>query len=448
MVMRAPRSIVLPLLTAALLAAAPAPAGAATEWTAAASFPAGDDVQREPVPRAAIAADGTSALAFTSKSGALMLATAGAGRRFGAPRVVQRTGVGDYAIAAAPGGAFLLAWQDAGNLRVAVRTKAGRAVVRRHFASRPLSAISGVAVAADPKGGYALAERVFPGGSTGARRYRVRARSLDRAGRAVGPVQDLGGGQFGIDARPTQAIAVDGTGRAVLAFRRENPVSAPFGTPEPVLVSVRPHGGAFGAPVALAGPPAADPRVAVGSAGRAAVAFTQIASRGDAGVFGSPLLAGVRPDGSLTGAAGPRLANPRRAFAPSAAFTESGAAVLVFQLKAKPEAFSTEAPVRAVAVDSDGRVGPLQTLTSGRAKEPVAMPVGFGRVLAIWSGRRGIGAAIAHGDGTFKKTAEPKGPPPWSSHTNATNRDLRTAGRYAIFTWARGGRVRAAIRRF
>lgn len=435
-------------MTAALLAAAPATAGAATAWTAAASFPAGDDVQREPVPRAAIAADGTSALAFTSKSGALMLATARAGRRFGTPRVVQRRGVGDYAIAAAPGGAFLLAWQDAGNLRLAVRTKAGRAVVRRHFASRPLSVISGVAVAADPKGGYALAERIFPGDTVGARRYRVRARSLDPAGRPLGPVQDLGGGQFGIDARPTQAIAVDGTGRAVLAFRRENPVSAPFGTPEPVLVSVRPHGGAFGPPVALAGPVAADPRVAVDGAGRAVIAATQVASRGDAGAFGNPVVAGVRADGTLGAPLGPALSNPKRAFGPSVALTTGGAGVLVFALKTKSEPFVTEAPVRAVAFDAAGRLGALQTLTSGRAKEPVAMPLSGGRVLTVWSGRRGIGAALAGRDGRFRRTAEPKGPPPWSSHTNSTNRDLRTAGRYAIFTWARGGRVRAAIRRF
>lgn len=76
------------------------------------------------------------------------------------------------------------------------------------------------------------------------------------------------------------------------------------------------------------------------------------------------------------------------------------------------------------------------------------MSLSGGRVLTVWSGQRGIGAALAGPDGRFRKTAEPQGPPPPSAHTNSTNRDLRTAGRYAIFTWARDGRVRAAIRRF
>jgi hypothetical protein len=51
-------------------------------------------------------------------------------------------------------------------------------------------------------------------------------------------------------------------------------------------------------------------------------------------------------------------------------------------------------------------------------------------------------------DGSFETTAAPKGPPPAPFHSNPTNRDLRTAGRYAIFTWARAGRVRVAVRRF
>jgi hypothetical protein len=128
------------------------------------------------------------------------------------------------------------------------------------------------------------------------------------------------------------------------------------------------------------------------------------------------------------------------------ALTPAGAA-LVFSLKARSEAFATEAPVRAVAIAGDGTVGPLQTLTSARAKEPVAMALSHGRVLVVWSGRRGLGAALAT-NGRFRTTAEPKGPPPAPYHFNSTNRDLRTAGRYAIFTWAVAGRVRVAVRAF
>jgi hypothetical protein len=448
--MRTPRSLVLPVLTAAtLLAAVPAAAPAAPAgWTSAASFAAGDDEQSEPVPRAAIAADGTSAVAFSSKSGALMLATATAGGRFSAPRVIQRTGVDDYSIAATSGGAFMLAWQDAAGLHTVLRTKSGRALVRRAFKSTPVSEINGVTVAADPRGGYALAERLFPFGPRNDRLYGVRVRSLDPAGRMVGAAQDLGAGQFGIDARPTQSLAVGGDGRAVLTFTREVPSSSPLGTPVPVVVSVRPHGGAFSTPVALAGSSTADPRVAVDGAGRAVIAATQVASRGDAGVFGGPIVAAVRPDGTLGAPLGPALRYPGRAFAPSVALTRDGAGVLVFALKTKSEAFATEAPVRAVAFDAAGALGPLQTLTTGRAKEPVAMALSGGRVLTVWSGRKGLGAALAGPDGVFRKTAEPKGPPPPPFHTNSTNRDLRTAGRYAIFTWARDGRVRVAVRRF
>jgi hypothetical protein len=231
----------------------------------------------------------------------------------------------------------------------------------------------------------------------------------------------------------------------VLAFKREAPIGGPFAPAEPVVVATRPHGGTFATPVAVPGPPAADPRVAVRD-GSALVAVTQVASRGDAGSFGTPAVARVLPDGSVGTPVGPALAFPRRAFGPTVAFTPAGAA-LVFALKEKSQPFVTEAPVRAVALNADGTVGPLQTLTNGAAKEPVAMPLSRDRVLVVWSGHKGLGASLAV-DGTFRRTAEPKGPPPPPNHFNSTNRDLRTAGRYAIFTWARAGRVRVAVRGF
>ena len=76
------------------------------------------------------------------------------------------------------------------------------------------------------------------------------------------------------------------------------------------------------------------------------------------------------------------------------------------------------------------------------------MGLSGGRALTVWSGRRGLDARLAGPDGTFRRTAPPRGPPPPPFHTNPTNRDLRTAGRYAIFTWARDGRVRVTVRRF
>lgn len=438
-----PAGLVTLAAAAALLAAAPA-AGAAG-WSKPAGFPAGTDAQREAVPRAAIARDGTSALAFGSRSGALMLATGSRSGRFGAARVIERSGVRDYSIAAASGGAFLLAWEDSDGLHAAVRTKAGRRIVERRYHSGPASEINGVQVAADPQGGWVIAQRVFPHGPRRDRLYGVRAMSLDPAARLLGAVQDLGAGDFGIDARPTQALAVAPDGRAVLTFRRE---AAVFDAPEPVVVATRPHGGAFGAPVELSGDAAADPRVAVGADGRTLIAATQVRSRGDAGAFGNPVVANVSAAGALGLPFGPVLSNPRRAFAPTAVPTSEGRAVLVFQLKTRSEPFATEAPVRAVAIAADGTIGRLQTLTSGRAKEPVAVALSGGRALTIWSGRRGLDARLAGPDGRFRKSAPPKGPPPRPFHSNSTNRDLRTAGRCAIFTWARDGRVRVVVRRF
>ena len=89
-----------------------------------------------------------------------------------------------------------------------------------------------------------MAERQFPRRGS-AKPYRVRALSLDAAGAPVGPPQDLGLGQFGLDARPTQALAVLPDGRAVFVFQRERTT---YGDPQPVVYAVRPHGGAFTAP--------------------------------------------------------------------------------------------------------------------------------------------------------------------------------------------------------
>jgi hypothetical protein len=446
--MRTPTTLLLPLAAAAaLLTFAPAAGAASGPWSKAQGFDAGGHSGREPVPRGAIAADGSSALAFSSKSSALVLSTGSANGRFGAPRVIERRGARDWSIAAAPGGAFLLAWEDSDGLHAAVRTKAGRAIVRRRYTTGPSSDINGVQVAADPQGGWVIAERVFPYGPRKDHLYGVRALSLDRAGRQLGSVQDLGAGEFGVDARPTQALAVAPDGRAVLTFTRESPLTV-SGQTDPVVVATRPHGGTFGVPVALGGDPAADPRVAIGADGRTLIAATQIRSHGDAGSFGNPIVAAVSSAGALGAPFGPVLSHPARAFAPTAAPTSEGRGVLVFQLKAKSEPFSTEAPVRAVAISADGTVGALQTLTAGRAKEPVVMPLSGGRALAVWSGRRGVDARLAGPDGIFARTAAPKAPPPSPYHSNSTNRDLRTAGRYAIFTWARDGRVRVTVRRF
>jgi hypothetical protein len=438
-----------PILMLSVLAAAGAAlpatsATAAAAWTPTQSFSVGKAY--EPVPRAAIASDGTSVLAFASKTGKLMLSSGSAAGRFTAPRPIDLKGVRDWSVAAREGGGYIVAWEDTDGIHTATKTRAGRPLVRRRAVASNGEEINGLQVATDPLGGWVLAERQFR--RTKDRFYYVRVMTLSAGGQLAGAVQDLGPGEFGLDARPTMSLAVDDTGRALLAFVPQAPFSL---TTEPTaVVTTRPHGGAFGAPVALPGDTAADPRVAVGDGGRALVAATLVRSRGDAGSFGDPLVAGITPAGALGAPFGPPVENPRRAFGPSAAFTSAGRSVLVFSLKASAQPFETRAPVRAVAISATGAVGPLQTLTSSRAKEPVVMSVGGGRALTMWSGERGLGASLAGADGTFKKTTTPKGPPPPPFHTNSTNRDLRSGGRYAIFTWSRDtdGRVRVSVRRF
>ncbi len=351
----------------------------------------------------------------------------------------------DWSVAARAGGRFIVVWEDTDGIRAAVRTRAGGPVVVRRVATSNGEEINGVAVAADPRGGWVVAERQFR--RTKDRFYYVRAMTLSPAGRLVGEIQDLGPGDFGIDARPTMALAVSDIGRAVLAFNREAPFSA---TAQPtVAVSERSHGGTWSAPADLPGDVAGDPRVAV-EGGKAAVAATQIRSRGDAGIFGNPVVAFVGADGVPRTPFGPVVTNPHRAFGASIAMTPGAHGVLVFQRKTSAQPFETRAPVHAVAFSLTGTVGPIQTLTTGAAKEPVAMSLAERGTLTMWSGERGLGAALAGTRGTFRTIATPKGPPPPPFHTNSTNRDLRTGGRWAIFAWSRDadGRVRVSVRGF
>jgi hypothetical protein len=438
-------------VTAALLAVAPS-AGAASGWTTPAVF---DGTDIELTPRAAIAADGTSAVAWSTaccKKRALVVST-GRANGFGPPRVIHRPRPNDYSVAAGPGGAFLVAWGDADGLRVAVRTATGRPIVVRRVFAPKRSEIMGVQVAPDPRGGWVIVAGESPKEGSPRIGLRVRGLSLDRAGRRVGPARDLGPGVFGGDARQTQALAVDREGRAVFAFTRLETVAVPGPEPQvadvsvgPVMVSTRLHGRAFSEPVAVPGP-AMEPRVAVRTGGRAVLATVRTDSCAESGCFGPPGVALIAAGAAPASPFGPSIDRPYRVFAPTAALTASNRGVLVFQLKTKRAPFSKEAPVRAVTFAADGTLGPLQTLTPARAHEPVVMPLSGGRALVVWAERQRIGAALTGPNGRFQTTAGPSGPPPNGGHINPTNRDLHTAGRYAIFAWEANGRARISVRR-
>ncbi len=390
-----------------------APAAHASSWTATKAF--GGASAGDATPRAAITASGSSTVAWTRADGRLLMTTGNADGRFRAPKVIAKRSL-DYAVA--PGA---VAYEASNGIHVVVRGRDRRVV------SSTGSEINGLAIAADPLGGYVIAERLFPENGH-AVPYRVRALSVDADGKLVGAVQDLGPGEFGIDARETQNLQVLPDGRALLVFQRESPA---FGDPEPVVLATRPHGGAFGEPVVV-GTGMTSPRV---TGSTLTVIMTTVC--GDTGCAGRPRSIAVNPDGTLGTPVGPELAKPNRAFAPWAT-----ASALVFLLKTGSRPFSKEAPVRAYAA------GRLQTLTTARAHEPVALALADGRTLALWATRTKLGAALANPAGTFKQTSAPSGPGPALYHNNPTNRDARSAGTYAIVAWARGRTVRISVRHF
>ena len=57
-------------------------------------------------------------------------------------------------------------------------------------------------------------------------------------------------------------------------------------------------------------------------------------------------------------------------------------------------------------------------------------------------------SALAGTSGRFRPSAAPVGAPPGRYHFNATNRDIRSGGAWAIAGWARKGVVRLSARRF
>jgi hypothetical protein len=392
----------------AVLFAVLAPAAHASAWTPAQSFggAAGDE---SAVPRAAITASGSSTVAWRRGDHRLVMTAGSASGRFRTPKVVARKAL-DFAVA--PGA---VAYEAKDGIHLYTR---GR---DRRVAASNGEEINGLAIAADPLGGYVIAERQFR-----PRSYHVRAMSVDADGRLVGAVQELGLGQFGIDARPTQSLSVLPDGRALLTFQRESPN---YTDPTPVVLAARPHGGAFTDPVVV-GDGMTDPRI-TGST----LTVTMTSTCGDTGCAGQPRAIAVNPDNTLGTPAGPNLPKPNRAFAP---WATPGA--LVFLLKSGPKPFSKEAPVRAFAH------GKLQTLTTQAAHEPVALALSDGRTLAVWATRSKFGAALAGPDGHFKPTSAPAGPAPYIFHFNQTNRDIRSAGRWAIVAWSTKTTVRISVR--
>ncbi|HEU4977637.1 MAG TPA: hypothetical protein VFT42_01950, partial [Solirubrobacteraceae bacterium] len=338
-------------------------------------------------------------------------------------------------------GEALVAWEDRDGVHVAARAS-GRAPWRARLAAPSTgSPIGGVTAARDARGGWVVAERQFPANGSGMQ-DRVRTLVLAGDGRPALRAQDLGPGDFGIDARPVSALAPGDVGGATLVFETE-------GAPRTIEISADSHAGHFVPPLALPSPrPLADPWLASVPGGPTFVAATQIIRCGDVVCFGAPAVWAIMNGITPVRLGGPLLHHPGRAFGPSVAPIGVSDAALVFQLKTAAQAFSVLAPVRAAVIQGDQIVGGLQTLTSRPASEPVVLPLGEGRALAMWSDARGLGAALAGPNGHFYAVRAPVGPGPAPYHSNPTNRDARTSGDWVAATWQQGRRVRVSVRRF
>src|SRR5690242_16264998 len=136
------RAALLPVIFLALT-----PAAHASGWTPPKTFPAigGEDA----VPRAAIAATGASTGAWQRADRRLVMTVGSPSGRFRAPKVIASEPL-DYAVAAGA-----VAYEARDGIHVYMR---GR---DRRVAKSTGSEINGLAIAADPQGGYVIAERVF-----------------------------------------------------------------------------------------------------------------------------------------------------------------------------------------------------------------------------------------------------------------------------------------------
>jgi hypothetical protein len=166
---------------------------------------------------------------------------------------------------------------------------------------------------------------------------------------------------------------------------------------------------------------------------------------GDTGRFGRPMLAVGRGEAPLSVPASPTISRPGRVFGPSTAWL-GRRPVLVWQQRDAAAPFSPVAPAWAAILDG-AAFGRPQRLTRSDVSEPVAVALRGGRALALWAGTRRFGAALSNRAGRFRPIAAPPGTAS-KFHFNSTNRDLRTAGRYAILAWSAAGRVRISVRRF
>jgi len=415
-----------------------AAAPGATGWSAPQSWP----VSENAIGRSAVAEDGSAALVTVSDQRTELRVTDTPGGRFGAPISLKPSS--SLAIAAAPGGGVAVLAIRPGGLYSTVRSAAGEPWQTHKVAAEGNNPdVNNVTVAHDPLGGWVLAEARFSDGWT----Y-LQTLSLTENGVPVGTPQSLGGGEFGSTARPTVALAVDAGGRAIFA-----PNAGGGRRSAGTSIFLRKHGEQF-TRVALLGGGQTDARVAVGDGGRAAVVVTDPSICGEVGCRGVSKLYRVDAAGVVSAPQTVQRQNLKKTSGPAVAFLGGDDTIVSWTQRTAGDGFSVTGTVGIAAVNQSS-VGEPGTLDGNDgASEPVVMSLSGGRALAVWAGGNNqIRGALINPAGEAKPTVMPAGPGPDPNHFNATNRDVHTAGSWAIVAWNTAdfdspGRQMVSLRRF
>ena len=423
---------------------APAAAGAAG-WSRTHTLSSTD--LAEPAPRVAVGPQGHVVVAWLRKGGDLRVAIGSSRGRFAGSRTISRRGSRPR-VAVGRRGRAIAVWHEGGGLRFAQRAPgAARFGAARDLTNAGEQSTDDHALVAMDGDGTATVVYEHDFRSSAGDTTRVVAVVVSPDG-TVGRPDDFGPGH--LPRRGTLAVLRDG--RAAFVFTPTRPAfQVPTAREVPAAVVAR--RAAVGTwsvqDVTDAGGQAvAAPNVGLDPSGRVTVAYTQQQRSGESAAFGPPRIANGPLGGQLHESAGPSLAQPDKAFG-AWGLPASDADVLVWQEKTRSTPFSTEAPVRAVRVTLNGKVGRPKTLdTSQKAFEPHIARLRPGRVLIVWS-RPAIRVAVYRAQRGFFRITAPRGNATLGGTDFNVNRDLAAndAG-IAAFVWTEGKTVRISVGRF
>ncbi|HEY5195552.1 MAG TPA: hypothetical protein VIJ51_00835 [Solirubrobacteraceae bacterium] len=263
--------------------------------------------------------------------------------------------------------------------------------------------------------------------------------ATDDNARAAGGLDDLGRGTLYVSRSSGDDLRADARGDAVLVWSEA-------GSPQRLAVSVRPPGGAFGAPQSLPDAGAADPSLAVDAAGDYAVAWTDTTRSGELTDYGTPSVAIGTQDTPLGLAIRAPAAQGRDSYAPQAAFLGSLRLAVLWQVKTRPTPFADTGSVVEATLDA-GRFGAPRSAGSVEdADDPQVAAMTDQQVLVLSTRTHRFAAQIVTRAGILRSIAPPHGVALQIHGAGAgADRDLASTGRYAIATWAARTGIQASM---